>query len=54
MMLASVLTMSTAETEHFDVSYCRTIANNLGVQLRPTVIHEDSLGAQKIATLRAI
>ena len=55
--LASVLAMSTAEAELIalcacaaDVAYCRKIANELGfLQLRPTVIHEDNLGAKAIA-----
>jgi hypothetical protein len=49
--------MSTAEAELIalcacaaDVAYCRKIANELGfLQLRPTVIHEDNLGAKAIA-----
>jgi hypothetical protein len=55
--LASVLAMSTAEAELIalyacaaDVAYCRKIANELGfLQLRPTVIHKDNLGAKAIA-----
>jgi len=55
--LASVLAMSTTEAELIalcacaaDVAYCRKIANELGfLQLRPTVIHEDNLGAKAIA-----
>ena len=49
--------MSTTEAELIalcayaaDVAYCRKIANELGfLQLRPTVIHEDNLGAKAIA-----
>jgi hypothetical protein len=33
-----------------DVAYCRKLANELGfLQLRPTLIHEDNLGAKQIA-----
>jgi hypothetical protein len=33
-----------------DVAYCRKLANELGfLQLRPTIIHKDNLGAQQIA-----
>ena len=49
--------MSSAEAELIalcacaaDVAYCRKLANELGfLQLRPTVIHEDNLGAKQIA-----
>jgi hypothetical protein len=49
--------MSSAETELIalyacaaDVAYCRKLANELGfLQLRPTIIHEDNLGAKQIA-----
>jgi len=55
--LSSVLAMSSAEAELIalcacaaDVAYCRKLANELGfLQLRPTVIHEDNLGAKQIA-----
>ena len=55
--LSSVLAMSSAEAELIalcacaaDVSYCRKLASELGfLQLRPTVIHEDILGAKQIA-----
>ena len=55
--LSSVLAMSSAEAELIalcacaaDVAYCRKLANELGfLQLRPTIIHEDSLGAKQIA-----
>ena len=33
-----------------DVAYCRKLANELGfLQLRPTVIHEDNIGAKQLA-----
>jgi hypothetical protein len=49
--------MSSAEAELIalctcaaDVAYCRKLANELGfIKLRPTVIHEDNLGANQIA-----
>ena len=49
--------MSSAEAELIalcacaaDVAYCRKLANELGfLQLRPTIIHEDNLGAKQIA-----
>jgi hypothetical protein len=55
--LSSVLAMSSAEAELIalcacaaDVAYCRKLANELGfLQLRPTIIHEDNLGAKQIA-----
>jgi hypothetical protein len=58
--LSSVPAMSSAEAELIalcsctadvaDVAYCRKLANELGfLQLRPTVIHEDNLGAKQIA-----
>jgi hypothetical protein len=55
--LSSVLDMSSAEAELIalcacaaDVAYCRKLANELGfLQLRPTIIHEDHLGAKQIA-----
>ena len=55
--LSSVLAMSSAEAEMIalcdcaaDVAYCRKLANELGfLQLRPTIIHEDNLGAKQIA-----
>jgi hypothetical protein len=55
--LSSVLAMSSAEAELIalsacaaDVVYCRKLANELGfLQLRPTIIHEDNLGAKQIA-----
>ena len=54
--LSSVLAMS-AEAELIalcasaaDVAYCRKLANELGfLKLRPTIIHDDNLGAKKIA-----
>jgi hypothetical protein len=55
--LSSVLAMSSAEAELIalcacaaDVAYCRKFANELGfLQLYPTIIHEDNLGAKQIA-----
>ena len=55
--LSSVLAMSSAEAELIalcacaaDVAYCRKLANELGfLQLRPTVIHEDNVGAKQLA-----
>jgi hypothetical protein len=55
--LSSLLAMSSAEAELIalcacaaDVAYCRKLANELGfLQLRPTIIHEDNLGAKQIA-----
>ena len=55
--LSSVLAMSSAEAELIalcacaaDVAYCRKLANELGfLQLRPTVIHEDNIGAKQLA-----
>jgi hypothetical protein len=55
--LSSVFAMSSAEAELIalcacaaDVAYCRKLANELGfLQLRPTIIHEDNLGAKQIA-----
>ena len=55
--LSSVLAMSSAEAELIalcacaaDVAYCRKLVNELGfLQLRPTIIHEDNLGAKQIA-----
>jgi hypothetical protein len=55
--LSSVLAMSSAEADLIalcacaaDVAYCRKLANELGfLQLRPTIIHEDDLGAKQIA-----
>jgi hypothetical protein len=55
--LSSVLAMSSAEAELIalcacaaDIAYCRKLANELGfLQLRPTIIHEDNLGAKQIA-----
>ena len=49
--------MSSAEAELIalcafaaDVAYCRKLANELGfLQLHPTIIHEDNLGAKQIA-----
>jgi hypothetical protein len=49
--------MSSAEAELIalcacaaDVAYCRKLANELAfLQLRPTIIHEDNLGAKQIA-----
>ena len=49
--------MSSAEAELIalcacaaDVAYCRKLANEVGfLQLRPTIIHEDHLGAKQIA-----
>ena len=49
--------MSSAEAELIalcacaaDVAYCRKLANELGfLQLCPTIIHEDNLGAKQIA-----
>jgi hypothetical protein len=49
--------MSSAEAELIalcacaaDVAYCRKLANEPGfLQLRPTIIHEDNLGAKQIA-----
>ena len=49
--------MSSAEAELIalcacaaDVAYCRKLANELGfLQLRPTVIHEDNVGAKQLA-----
>ena len=49
--------MSSAEAELIalcacaaDVAYCRKLANELGfLQLRPTIIHEDNLGAKHLA-----
>jgi hypothetical protein len=33
-----------------DVAYCRKLANELSfLQLRPTIIHEDNLGAKQLA-----
>ncbi len=54
--LSSVLAMSSAEAELIalcacaaDVAYCGKLANELGfLQLRPTIIHEDNLGAKQI------
>ena len=55
--LSSILAMSSAEAELIalcafaaDVAYCRKLANELGfLQLHPTIIHEDNLGAKQIA-----
>ena len=56
--LSSVLAMPSAEAELIalcvcaaDVAvYCRKLANELGfLQLRPTIIREDNLGAKQIA-----
>ena len=55
--LSSVLAMSSAEAELIalcafaaDVAYCRKLANELGfLQLCPTIIHEDNLGAKRLA-----
>ena len=55
--LSTVLAMSSAEAELIalcacaaDVAYCRKLANELGfLQLRPTVIHEDNVGAKQLA-----
>jgi hypothetical protein len=55
--LSSVLAMSSAEAELIalcacaaDVAYCRKLANELGfLQLRPTIIHEDNVGAKQLA-----
>jgi len=55
--LSSVLAMSSAKAELIalcacaaDVAYCRKLANELVfLQLRPTIIHEDNLGAKQIA-----
>lgn len=55
--LSSVLAMSSAEAELValcacaaDIAYCRKIANELGfLQLRPTVVHEDNVGAKQLA-----
>jgi hypothetical protein len=49
--------MSSAEAESIavcacaaDVAYCRKLANEIGfLQLRPTIIHEENLGAKQIA-----
>ena len=49
--------MSSAEAELIalcacaaDVAYCRKLANELGfLQLRPTIIHEDNIGAKQLA-----
>ena len=49
--------MSSAEAELValcacaaDIAYCRKIANELGfLQLRPTVVHEDNVGAKQLA-----
>jgi hypothetical protein len=51
---SSVLAMSSAEAELIalcacaaDVASCRKLANELGfLQLRPTIIHEDNVGAK--------
>ena len=59
--LTSVLAMSSAEAELIalcagaaDVAYCRKLANELGfLQLRPTIIHEDNLGAKQLAESRS-
>ncbi len=55
--LSSVLAMSSSEAELIvlcacaaDVAYCRKLTNELGLlQLHPTIIHEDNLGAKQIA-----
>ena len=55
--LSSVLAMSSAEAELIalcacaaDIAYCRKLANELGfLQLRPTVVHEDNIGAKQLA-----
>ena len=55
--LSSVLAMSSAEAELIalcacaaDVAYCRKVANELGfLQLPPTIIHEDNIGAKQLA-----
>jgi hypothetical protein len=55
--LSSVLAMSSEEAKLIDlcdcvadVAYCRKLANELGfLQLRPTIIHEDNMGAKQIA-----
>ena len=57
--LSSVLAiaMSSAEAELIalcacaaNVAYCRKLANELGfLQLRPTIIHEDNIGAKQLA-----
>ena len=55
--LSSVLAMSSAEAELIalcacaaDVAYCRNLADELGfLQLRPTIIHEDNIGAKQLA-----
>ena len=52
-----MLAISSAEAELIalcacaaDVAYCRKLANELGfLQLRPTIIHEDNLGAKLLA-----
>ena len=55
--LSSVLAMSSAEAELIalcacaaDIAYCRKLANELGfLQLRPTIVHEDNVGAKQLA-----
>ena len=55
--LSSILAMSSAGAELIalcacaaDVAYCRKLANELGfLQLCPTTVHEDNLGAKQIA-----
>ena len=55
--LSSVLAMSSAEAELValcacaaDIAYCRKIPNEPGfLQLRPTVVHEDNVGAKQLA-----
>ena len=55
--LSSVLAMSSAEAELIalcacaaDIAYCRKLANELGfLQLRPTIVHEDNIGAKQLA-----
>jgi hypothetical protein len=54
--------MSSAEAELIalcacaaDVAYCRRLANELGfLQLRPTIIHEDNVGAHSNATCNSL
>jgi hypothetical protein len=49
--------MSSAEAELIalcacaaDIAYCRKLANELGfLQLRPTIVHEDNIGAKQLA-----